>query len=138
MRSLKIGLGLLLLLAGTLALAGGVSSTARPVVLAPSCAAITHTVTSVGTSPVAVPATGQSGRREIVICVSAENAGAPKVKCMVDPGVGKPAMGLAEPGDVLQIGGLVCTSYTVGTDHPIKCVSDTAATAVVATECVPS
>lgn len=101
-----------------------------------ACLLIRHTVVSVGVTPVAVPTSGQLNRRYVEVCVSAENSGSPKVKCAVDPAALKPAMGLSEPGDVLQTGALPCISYGVDSTHIVWCVSDTAATAVTTNECV--
>lgn len=99
------------------------------------CTILTQTVVSVGVAAVAVPASAQPGRASVEICVSAENAGSPKVKCLVDPAVGKPAMGVTEKGHVLQAGGVACVTYPVDSTHPISCISDTAATAVTTSEC---
>lgn len=100
------------------------------------CLLVRHTVVSVGTTAIAVPTAGQLNRRYVEVCVSAENSGSPKVKCAVDPAVNKPAMGLSEPGDVLQSGALPCISYGVDSTHIVWCVSDTVATAVTTNECV--
>jgi len=101
-----------------------------------SCLSIRHTVVSVGTSATAIPVSGQTGRRYIEICVSAENSGSPKVKCAVDPAANKPAFGLSEPGDVLQTGALPCVTYPVDSTHLVGCVADTVSTAVTTNECV--
>lgn len=105
----------------------------------PLCTSLVQKVTSVGVADggVTVPASPAASRRELVVCVSAENAGFPKVKCQVDPLDGKPVMGLTELGDVLQVGAAVCVTYPIDSTHTVRCIADTASTAVTSLECVP-
>ncbi len=118
------------------------SSTAPPLTATSttlaSCLSVTHHVVSAPTDGgvFAAPVSPQAGRVYAEVCVSAENSGSPKVKCLTDPAAGKPAMGLSEPGNVLQTGALPCVTYPVDATHLIKCVSDTVATAVTVDECV--
>lgn len=100
------------------------------------CLLYYQTVVSVGTGAggVIVPTASQTKRLGVEVCISGENAGLPKLKCLVD---GTPVMGVANPGDLLVIGGKVCQFYPVDSSHPIKCIADTAGTATLTTECVP-
>jgi hypothetical protein len=99
------------------------------------CSAYAQTVQAVSDAGVSVPNSAQPGRRGVTICNSTENTGAPKLKCLVNPDAGQPAMGLTQPGDVLAVGD--CATYPVDSTVPVKCVSDTANTAAAATECMP-
>lgn len=103
---------------------------------ASQCVVYLQTVVAVGTAAggVLVPTASQTKRLGVEICISAENPGLPKAKCLVD---GTPVMGVANPGDLLVIGGKVCQFYPVDSSHPIKCIADTASTAVLTGECVP-
>jgi hypothetical protein len=97
----------------------------------PVCTAPAQAVTTVGTSPANCPSSQLSGRRFIVLCVSNENSGSPKVKVRIDGT--NPAMGLTEPGDVLTAGS--CATYYLASSVTPKCISDTAGTAVTSIEC---
>jgi hypothetical protein len=91
-------------------------------------------VTSVGVADggvgVPVPATAAGTRHFNLVCNSVENSGTPKVKCLTNGGT--PTMGITNPGQVLGVGD--CYQYTTSTD--VKCISDTAATAVTSYECL--
>lgn len=101
-----------------------------PTTATASCTTKTDTVTSVGVTAVATPAADQASRTSILLCNSSENTGAPLVKCRGDGT--NPAMGNTTPGIVLNKGD--CVVYNVAS---IKCISDTAATAVSGFECGP-
>jgi hypothetical protein len=49
------------------------------------CTVYQETVIAVGVSIVTVPASRQAGSRGVQVCLSLENAGSPKVKCIADP-----------------------------------------------------
>lgn len=107
----------------------------RPKQLDAPCTFIVQTVVSVGTTAVTVPTSRTSGSVAVEITNSAENTGSPKVKCHVDPPDGGVGFGLTYVGDVKNPG----EGYSYGVDytHTIKCASDTAATAVTTSECIP-
>ena len=102
----------------------------------PTCTNVPQHLTSVGATAVLVPATSLPGRKVLRICNSSENAGNPKVKCVLD---GWPVMGLVASdagtpeGDVMGPGD--CFPYAVGLDHVLRCISDTPGTAVTSYEC---
>lgn len=96
----------------------------------PVCATTSQTVVSVGVAAVLVPATSLSGRKALRVCNSVENVGSPKVKCLLGA---TPAMGLANPGDVLAPGD--CFPYAIDSTVSVRCISDTAGTAVTTFEC---
>ena len=101
----------------------------------PVCSSAPQTIVIVGTTAVQVPASQLAGRKALRVCVSLENAGSPKVKCLLDgtPGMTfTPDVGVAQ-GDVLGPGD--CYVYPVDTTHVVKCVSDTASTGVLTWEC---
>jgi len=98
------------------------------------CRNPTPSVTTVGLSAVAVPATPLDGRTQIVICNAAENATAATVKCRSDGA--NPTIGPGYVGDAIARG--TCQPYFAGSGLPIKCISDTASTYVVGRECVSS
>jgi hypothetical protein len=93
-----------------------------------SCGTRVQSVTSVGNVASALPV-GVATRWMVRVCNSAENAGAPLVKCR-DDGV-NPSMGVANPGEVLEVGD--CVTYY--TSAAIRCISDGTATAVTQAEC---
>jgi len=93
-----------------------------------ACASRAQTVTSVGVAAVTLT-TSLASRWAARICNSAENAGTPLVKCRDDNT--NPVMGIANAGEVLEVGDCVTYYTTVG----IRCISDTAATAVTQAEC---
>lgn len=93
-----------------------------------SCTTRSQSVTSVGTSASSLP-TALTTRWMVRVCNSAENTGTPIVKCR-DDGT-NPVMGIANAGEALEVGD--CVSYY--TTAAIRCISDTAATAVTQSEC---
>lgn len=95
------------------------------------CLAIanSHKVTSVGLVAVSVPSAVAGNRQFVRLCNSAENSGIPNVKCRNDGS--DPVMGIANAGEVLSVGD--CATY--GGDAGVRCISDTAATAVTTYEC---
>ena len=93
------------------------------------CVTVVETVTSVGTTAVAVPTTAQSARKLILICNSSENTGSPVLKCRADGTA--PVIGTAAAGQALAKGDCVSYSTTVA----VRCIADTAATAASASEC---
>jgi hypothetical protein len=93
-----------------------------------SCPSRNQTVTTVGTSPVALPTT-LAYRWMVRVCNSPENAGTPLVKCRDDNS--NPTMGLANAGEVLEVGD--CVSYY--TTDAIRCVSNSASVSVTQAEC---
>lgn len=118
--------------AGTLVDQGAAHPAGSPWFTAPAtCRSAADTVTSVGITNVNVPATALAGRRWIQVCNSAENAGSPLVKIRVDGTA--PVMGATEPGLVLSVGD--CASFALLASVNVRAISDTAATAVSATEC---
>jgi hypothetical protein len=117
--------GRLLTVSGSV-LADGGSSTAVQAIF--NCNARAQTVTSVGTSAVTISTTLAS-RWFTRVCNSVENTGVPVVKCR-DDGV-NPVLGVANAGEALNTGD--CATYY--TTVPIRCIADTAATAVSQSEC---
>jgi hypothetical protein len=97
----------------------------------PVCLAMVHTVTAVGVAATNCPASQLTGRRFIILCNSAENAAAPKVKIRIDGT--NPVMGVTNVGDVLAVGD--CVTYYLRAATVPKCIADTASTAVTALEC---
>lgn len=99
------------------------------------CSAIIHTTVVVGTTPVTVPASRTAGSIGVEIENSILNTGSPKLKCTPDPADGGVGMGLTDiglpknPGEPMFFG--------LDSSHVVKCVSDTAGTAAVTSECVP-
>lgn len=104
---------------------GGTSSTT---IVSFQCSAVGQTVTSVGVAASTITV-GLANRWYARICNSSENAGTPLVKCRDD--AVNPVMGIANAGEVLEVGD--CVSYY--TTNAIRCISDTAATAVTQAEC---
>lgn len=101
----------------------------------PVCSSAPQTIVIMGTTAVQVPTSQLSGRKALRVCVSLENAGSPKVKCLLDgtPGMTfTPDVGVAQ-GDVMAPGD--CYVYPVDTSHTVKCISDTASTGVLTWEC---
>jgi hypothetical protein len=93
-----------------------------------SCPSRSQTVTTVGTSPVALPTT-LAYRWMTRVCNSPENVGTPLVKCRDDDV--NPTMGLANAGEVLEVGD--CVSYY--TNAAIRCISNSASVSVTQAEC---
>jgi hypothetical protein len=99
------------------------------------CSSIVHQVVSVGTTAVTVPTTRTPNSIGVEIENSAENSGSPKLKCTADPidggvGTGLTNIGLVKnPGEPMYFG--------LDSSHSVKCISDTAGTAAVTSECVP-
>jgi hypothetical protein len=99
------------------------------------CSSIVHQVVSVGTAAVTVPTTRTPNSIGVEIENSAENSGSPKLKCTADPidggvGTGLTNIGLVKnPGEPMYFG--------LDSSHSVKCISDTAGTAAVTSECVP-
>lgn len=93
-----------------------------------NCNQRAQTVASVGTTAVTISTT-LATRWYTRVCNSVENPGIPVVKCR-DDGV-SPVLGVANAGEALNTGDCV-TYYTV---VPIRCIADTAATAVSQSEC---
>lgn len=99
------------------------------------CSQAPQAIVLVGTTAAQVPTNQLAGRKTLRICVSIENAGSPKVKCLLDgtPGMTfTPDVGVAQ-GDVMAPGD--CYVYPVDTTHTVKCISDTASTGVLTWEC---
>lgn len=107
-----------------------VDASGNAVVVPPICSTTAQSVVSVGATAVLVPASPLSGRKTLRVCVSLENAGSPKVKCLLG---GTPVMGVANPGDVLAPGD--CYPYAIDSSVVVKCIADTAGTAVTTFEC---
>lgn len=96
------------------------------------CASPRETLTFVGTDAGAVPSSNLAGRRFIYMCNSRENSGSPVLKCRIDGT--NPAMGVdGGAGEVLAKGD--CVKLDVGSGTNVKCIADTANTAVHSTEC---
>lgn len=95
------------------------------------CSSYAQAVQAVGTTAVAVPVSALSGRKLVRVCNSPENVGSPKVKCLL--GGTAPVMGATTAGDVLTVGD--CFPYQVDSTVAVKCISDTAGTAVTTFEC---
>lgn len=93
-----------------------------------ACTSRSQSVTSVGVAASTLP-TALASRWMVRVCNSAENSGAPMVKCRDDGS--NPTMGIANAGEVLEVGD--CATYY--TPVGIRCISDTAATAVTQAEC---
>ena len=96
------------------------------------CGGATATVTAVGTSATAVPATPLTGRSQVTVCNSDENTGTPLLKCRADGN--NPTIGATNPGDLIRKG--ACWTYYAPSGKPIKCIADTADTQVTTTECI--
>jgi hypothetical protein len=90
-------------------------------------------VTSVGTSATLVPAQPTTTRVNVTVCNSSENSGTPLVKCLYNNV--SPVMGVANKGDVLGVSD--CIQYNINGVNQLKCISDTASTAVTSNECIP-
>lgn len=90
-------------------------------------------VTSVGVSATPVPVIPAATRYYITVCNSSENTGTPLVKCLYNNV--SPVMGIANNGDVLGVSD--CWKYPITGTNQLKCISDTASTAVTSNECVP-
>jgi hypothetical protein len=99
--------------------------------VAPVCGTPRQTVIAVGASAITVPASALSTRRWVDICVSIENETTPTVKCRVDGS--DPVIGVAGAGDPLAKGD--CVRYPVTSSQPVRCISNTPATAVTTLEC---
>jgi len=90
-------------------------------------------VTSVGVAATNVPPTSGVTRYYVLVCNSSENSGTPLVKCLGNNT--SPVMGVANRGDVLGVAD--CQQYAILGTNQLKCISDTASTAVTSFECVP-
>ncbi len=90
-------------------------------------------VTSVGVAATLVPAQPTANRYYVTVCNSSENSGTPQVKCLYNNV--SPVMGITNPGDVLGVGD--CWRFDIAGSNQLKCISDTASTAVTSDECVP-
>ena len=90
-----------------------------------------NSVTSVGTSSTATPAATASARVSILVCNSLENTGTPLVKCRDDNTA--VALGVGNPGEAINPGDCILYNSKVG----VRCIANTAATAVSTFECVP-
>lgn len=101
----------------------------------PTCSALAIKATSCGTTPLAVPVSRAAGSTSVEVVVSPENAGAPKVKCTVDPADGGVGFGGTNPGVVGVVGYPLV--FPLDSTHTIICVCDTAGTALVSSECTP-
>lgn len=95
------------------------------------CSQSAQAVTAVGTAAATVPASPMSGRRYIRVCNSVENAGSPKLKCLL--GGTAPVMGATTAGDALAVGD--CVQYPEASTVLLKCISDAAGTAAATYEC---
>lgn len=101
----------------------------------PACSSIVHQVVSVGTTAVTVPPSRTAGSLGVEIENRANNTGSPKITCTPDPvdgGVGTALtdIGLTKnPGEPMYFG--------LDSSHTVKCISDTAGTAVTTSECIP-
>lgn len=105
----------------------------RPVQRDAPCTALAQTVVACGTTPVTVPTSRAYMSIGVEITNSAENTGSPKMKCVADPVDGGVGFGLTFIGDVRAPG----EGYNFGLDstHTVKCVCDTAGTALTTSEC---
>lgn len=108
------------------------SGSSLPVRSVDVCSSYSQSVVAVGVTAVAVPTSALSGRKLMRICNSPENVGSPKVKCLL--GGTSPVMGATTAGDVLTVGD--CFPYQIESTVSVKCISDTAGTAVTTFECV--
>lgn len=90
-----------------------------------------NAVTSVSTSSVATPAATTSTRVSILVCNSLENSSLPLVKCRADNTA--VALGVTNPGETINPGDCILYNSKVG----VRCISNTASTAVSTFECVP-
>lgn len=111
----------------TLPADGGVTINASSATTTAVCGTTSQTVTSVGVAASSLPVL--ASRWYARVCNSAENSGSPIVKCR-DDGV-NPTMGIANAGEALNNGD--CVTYFV--TAAVRCISDTAATAVTQSEC---
>lgn len=94
-------------------------------------AASVNAATAVSTASVAVPAATTATRVSILVCNSLENTGLPLVKCRDDNTA--VALGVANPGETINPGDCIMYNSKVG----VRCISNTASTAVTTFECVP-
>ena len=112
---------------------GGSSTTtdAGVTVTVPFCTATADFNTTVGTSVTNLSAL--SGRWMTRVCNSARNTGNPIVTCTSDGTV--PTTALTSVGETLEPGD--CATYTMGVNggFGIRCISDTASTAVTSWDC---
>lgn len=117
---------------GRLVTAGGGSSVSTDgglTVAVPYCLVTASKNTTVGTSSIAVPATPLAARWSIRVCNSPRNTGSPIITCTSDGTT--PTATASSAGDALEVGD--CATYL--TQNPVKCISDTAGTAVPSEEC---
>lgn len=101
----------------------------------PTCSVVTIRATSCGTTPLAVPVSRAAGSTSLEIQNSPENAGSPKVKCVVDPSDGGVGFGGTVAGLVRVPGESMF--FALDSTHTVICVCDTAGTALVSSECTP-
>lgn len=99
--------------------------------LPPTCGTHKQSVVSVGLTSTAMPSSPLAGRAWVDVCVSVENTSTPVVKCRADGTA--PVIGTGNAGDPLNKGD--CIRYVPPAGRIVRCISDTAATAVTVTEC---
>lgn len=107
----------------------------RPKTWDAPCTSVVQTVIAVGTTAVTVPTSRAYSSIGVEIENSVENAGSPKLKCTADPVDGGVGMGTSNLGTVKGPGDPMF--FGLDPSHTIKCISDTAGTAVTTSECVP-
>ncbi len=98
----------------------------------PTCLSPTHTITSVGLTAAACPASQLAGRRFVILRSSPENTGTPLIKIRIDGT--NPVMGNTNVGDVLRVTDAPIIYY-IGSGVTPKCISDTSSTALIGLEC---
>ncbi len=101
----------------------------------PVCASVVTRAISCGTTPLAVPVSRAAGSTSLEVINSPENAGSPKVKCLLDPSDGGVGFGGTYPGLVRVPGESIL--FAIDSTHTVICVCDTSSTAIVTNECVP-
>lgn len=111
------------------------SGLARTSASTPQCTSIVVRAVSCGTTPVTVPTSRTAGSAGLEVTNSPENAGSPKVKCLVDPADGGVAFGATNAGLVRSPGESLYLA--LDSAHTVVCVCDTPGTGLLATECVP-
>lgn len=111
------------------------SGNVKTVTSIPTCDAVVIHALSCGTTPAAFPVSRTGGSTSLEITNSPENAGTPKVKCIVDPADGGVGFGGTNPGLVRVPGESMF--FALNSNHTVICVCDTPGTAVVTSECAP-
>ncbi len=101
----------------------------------PVCASVVTRAISCGATPLTVPVSRAAGSTSLEVINSPENAGSPKVKCVVDPSDGGVGFGGTVAGLVRVPGESIL--FAIDSTHTVVCVCDTSSTALVTNECTP-